>query len=262
MVEKLVAPSKKAVLVEVGCGTGGNVSEFSSGYSCVGIDINQRAIDLAKELYPASRFICGEAPGDVKTDLQNASIVLLLDVLEHVRDDFLLLSQLLNSVRTGCFIVLTVPAGPDLWTQHDVSFGHFRRYHKARLEQTWQGLSVSTLICSFFNSRLYYPVKMVRSFNRRFGRTSGSENTDLMQPATVMNWVLHRVFASEAGVLSNALTKSESAGFRKGVSLIAVLRREEGEIPVRRKPAGLEQCDFFDPESGQFESVLDATKPS
>lgn len=41
----------EVVLVEVGCGTGGNVSEFSFGYFCVGIDINQHAIDRAKELY-------------------------------------------------------------------------------------------------------------------------------------------------------------------------------------------------------------------
>ncbi|MEZ6154151.1 MAG: class I SAM-dependent methyltransferase, partial [Pirellulaceae bacterium] len=121
LIDALIPPSKDRLLVEVGCGTGGNIAKFASAYSCVGIDISPHAIERAVKLYPDHTFVCGEAPGDIEQELASASIVLLLDVLEHVDDDYQLLAQILSTVRPGCYVFLSVPADPCLWSQHDVS---------------------------------------------------------------------------------------------------------------------------------------------
>ena len=45
-----------------------------------------------------------------------------------------MLSELLAAASPGCYFLLTVPADPSLWSEHDESFGHYRRYDRARLE--------------------------------------------------------------------------------------------------------------------------------
>ena len=52
---------------------------------------------------------------------------LLLDVVEHVEDDTSLFSATLESMGDGDHLVLTLPADMGLWSQHDQSYGHFRR---------------------------------------------------------------------------------------------------------------------------------------
>ena len=66
-------------------------------------------------------------------------LVLLLDVLEHVADDCDLLADVVRDlVRPGGFLVASVPAWPEFFTQHDRMLGHHRRYRPARLQQLLQ----------------------------------------------------------------------------------------------------------------------------
>ena len=56
-------------------------------------------------------------------------LVLLLDVAEHVPDDRRFLIDLVRDhVDTGGHILISVPAWPSLFTPHDTSLGHHRRY--------------------------------------------------------------------------------------------------------------------------------------
>ena len=66
-------------------------------------------------------------------------LVLLLDVLEHVPDDRDLLAGVVRDlIRPGGFLLASVPAWPELFTQHDRMLGHHRRYRPARLQQLLQ----------------------------------------------------------------------------------------------------------------------------
>ena len=64
----LVPPNRSACIVDVGCGTGGNIGCLNDDYTCVGIDASGEAIELARSRYPNVRFICGDA-FDCFTDL-------------------------------------------------------------------------------------------------------------------------------------------------------------------------------------------------
>jgi SAM-dependent methyltransferase len=60
--------------------------------------------------------------------------VALLDVIEHVVDDHGFLRAIAEqSVRPGGTVVISVPAHPLLFTQHDIDLGHYRRYTRATL---------------------------------------------------------------------------------------------------------------------------------
>jgi SAM-dependent methyltransferase len=63
-----------------------------------------------------------------------ADLVLLMDVLEHVKDDAELLAEYAEKVPSGARFLITVPAFQWLWSDHDVFLEHHRRYDIQQLE--------------------------------------------------------------------------------------------------------------------------------
>lgn len=229
------APQEGAIL-DVGCGTGGNIGHFADAYRCIGIDPTPVAIELGKERFPKVQFICGMAPDDLGELMDQVRLVLLTDVLEHVPDDFEMLSKLWKAAAPGCLFLITVPADERLWSPHDESHAHYRRYDQERLERIWQDLPATPLLVSYFNSRLYPLIRSARQVSRWLGRGSGVNDSDLKMPAGITNKLLRNVFAGEATGLLKQLDGKRSSGPGYGVSLIALVRREAGEVTPYKRP--------------------------
>ena len=78
---------------------------------------------------------------------QTFDIVIMLDVLEHIKDDSAFLQQeVMPRLKPESNIVISVPAHPSLFTSHDEFLGHHRRYTRRQL------LSVSR---AFFRTNEY-----------------------------------------------------------------------------------------------------------
>jgi trans-aconitate methyltransferase len=250
LIARILPPSPRTTIVDVGCGTGGNVASLSAHYRCVGIDPSIEAIQLARRRFPHVRFICGLAPDDLGGMAGRAALFLLTDVLEHVPDDFALLSRLLAAASPGAYLLLTVPADLSLWSLHDESHGHYRRYDRGRLERLWEDLPVTNLLTTYFNSRLYPLIKLARTVNVWRGRAAGEAGTDVRVLPRPLNRVLEWVFAGESRIVAELLEGRRRSGFPIGVSLVALLRREAGQIPERRRPARV-PLDYYDPATGR-----------
>jgi SAM-dependent methyltransferase len=237
LVGAVVAPSKDAIIVDVGCGTGGNIGSLSGDYTCVGIDPSSDAVELARKRFPKARFLHGRAPEDLGELAREADLFLLTDVLEHVQDDHALLSRLSASASPGARFLLTVPADPKLWSVHDENHGHYRRYDTNRFQQVWQGLPLWCRLVSFFNCRLYPIVRMVRAINRRRGTVSGDAGSDFRMPSPLMNRVLTRLFSGETKRLVDLCHGRRKSGYKRGVSLVAILERQPGPVPATTRPS-------------------------
>lgn len=224
LVEQLVPPETGATLIDVGCGTGGNIGAFADAYNCLGIDTSADAIRWAGKRFPSVRFIEGVAPADIDEPMRTADLVMLNDVLEHVADDYGLLTDLVEAMRPGAHLLLTVPADRRLWSEHDVSFGHFRRYTLSRLQRVWRDLNVDVRLVSHFNSRLYLPVRAVRTWTHWRGKAMGAAGTDFSIPPAPVNRMLKWLFAGESQRLTNILAGKVKSPYHHGVSLVAVLR--------------------------------------
>jgi ubiquinone/menaquinone biosynthesis C-methylase UbiE len=57
----------------------------------------------------------------------------IFDVLEHLENPQVVLSEIRRVLKPGGFIVTTVPANPWLFSDYDISIGHFRRYSRKSL---------------------------------------------------------------------------------------------------------------------------------
>lgn len=110
-------------VLDVGCGTGANLSLVRN-------DARKRGIDIhIEELRP------GMMQADaLSLPFRSATVdvVLALDVLEHV-DDEAMLSEVARVLMRGGRLVATVPALRALWSVRDDAAGHRRRYDRASL---------------------------------------------------------------------------------------------------------------------------------
>jgi trans-aconitate methyltransferase len=259
LVRQVLPPSEDTLVVDVGCGTGANLAALADDYDCVGIDPSSEAIELARRRFPGRRFVRGDAAADPGAIVREARLVLLMDVLEHVPDDFAMLSGLLAATTPGTLFLVTVPANPSLCSTHDESNGHYRRYVVDRFKQLWEGLPVATLLLSHYNARLYPIATLVRTWSRWRGRATGRAGTDVSLPPGPMNRALRAIFAGESRVLLDLLEHRRPRGFAAGLSLVALLRRGAGEIHPRSRPDGIAP-DGYDPATGRRQA--EETAPS
>ena len=169
--------------------------------------------------------------------MREARLVLLMDVLEHVPDDFAFLSELLAAATPGTHFLITVPANPSFWSEHDESNGHYRRYDPDRLRRVWAGLPVTTRLLSHFNTRLYPIARAVRAWSRWRGRATGMAGTDVSLPRPSINAALESIFAGEGRVLGDLLAGRGRRGYAAGLSLVAVIRRDAGRSSPGRSSA-------------------------
>ncbi len=121
-------------MLEIGCGTGyvlNGVSEKFPGAHLFGSEIFLSGLDFASARVPRAQFMQMDArqiPYEDEFDVVGA-----FDVLEHIKEDELVLDQVHGALVPNGFLVLTVPQHPWLWSPVDEYACHERRYEATDL---------------------------------------------------------------------------------------------------------------------------------
>jgi hypothetical protein len=144
---------------------------------------------------------------------EGVPVVTLLDVLEHQEDDHAFMSELAGRLDRGATLLVTVPAGPSLWSEWDVALGHYRRYDRNSFRRAVAGLPLEIVELDYLFPELV-PFALLRKLAMRRRRPGGEvEFPELPRPA---NELLYRI-----GSASLRMRRS----WPLGTSLLAVLRR-------------------------------------
>lgn len=141
LVEPLGVWDGARLVLDVGCGDAFVAASFARAHPqtrVVAIDTALRPDEAARRkaelgLHNIELFdTLDAAAGSLRRPV---AAIFLLDVLEHIEDPVSFLRGLhqVPGVSEQTQLILTVPAGPSLFTQHDVFLGHFRRYTRASL---------------------------------------------------------------------------------------------------------------------------------
>jgi SAM-dependent methyltransferase len=218
--------SSGEVIVDVGCGTGANTASLNVKYSCVGVDPSCSAIALARATYPDVRFLCG-LPDAVLPEIKSPiSCILLMDVLEHVQNDADLIRSILDHIPSGAFLLVTVPADMRLWSEHDVTFEHYRRYDLDGLRSVFKGVSIRWHLLSYFCTHTYPLVRAIRTLRGAGGISRRTGASDLYMPVKPLNWLLTQVFAAEGNSLVKQFdARNHKPAYSFGSSLITVVEK-------------------------------------
>ena len=213
VIERVVRPPRDARILEIGCGTGHNLTMLAAfgEVSATELDDQAREIASARLGRPVVKAALPD-PGNFQQG--HYDLVALLDVLEHVLDDEASLIAIRDLLKPRGALVLTVPANPWMWSAHDVAHHHHRRYRKREIEILARQAGLKIQLLTPFNSLLFPLVAAARFVNRIAGRESSDDD----MPAAPINTLLTGIFGFERHLVGRIPMPA-------GVSLIGVLRR-------------------------------------
>lgn len=204
-----------ARLLEAGCGTGGNLAMLA-GFGEVSAfepDAGARRLASAKAGIEVRN---GSLPEGVPFEDESFDLVAALDVVEHLEDDLESLRALRRTLRPGGWMLLTVPAFPFLWSRHDESHHHKRRYRRDGLLRVMSQAGFSSVKVTYFNSLLFPLIAGVRLVKTLLGYEGTADDA---LPSSPVNRLLGTTFASERHLVGRVALPA-------GVSLLAIARND------------------------------------
>ena len=88
----------------------------------------------------------------------------LFDVIEHVEHDGELAKKIYGSLHNNGVLCVTTGAYQWLWSKHDVSHKHFRRYTKSSLCRVLESAGFTIEYAGYWNMSLLIPLIGIRFF--------------------------------------------------------------------------------------------------
>lgn len=213
LIEGLLRRKTGAVLLEAGCGSGGNLPMLARFGRLDAFEFDAGARDHARRKSGIDvRF--GTLPDEIPFDPQRYDLIGLFDVLEHIEGDAEALAALADRLTDGGRLLVTVPAYQFLWSQHDVRNHHFRRYTRASLEKVVQKAGLKIVYVSYFNTFLF----PLAAASRLVKNLTRSDAPDDRMPGALVNALFTRIFAFERFLLGRIRLPF-------GLSLVAVVQK-------------------------------------
>ena len=120
-------------------------------------------------------------------------LILVADVIEHVKKPKNLLKDLKKFLKKDGRILITVPAYQFLFSRKDEALGHYRRYNKNHLKNELSGFKIENI--SYFNTFLCIPIIIMTLLNKLLKRDYIKEVETT--PNFILNKLLYIVFAAE-----------------------------------------------------------------
>ena len=156
-------------------------------------------------------------------NLPNSSIkaIGLFDVLEHIEKPGEILEEIKRVLLPSGVLIITVPAHNFLFSDFDLSIGHYRRYSRATLTETLKESGLNLDSIDYFFQTLVIPAFILRRIPYLLGRRnnfSDVKNTIVRQSRVmqIMNLIVKLAFKIE-----------NYFNLPFGLSIIAVVRKSE-----------------------------------
>jgi SAM-dependent methyltransferase len=188
-------------ILDVGCGSGRNLQEYARFGRAEGVDPSKAAVDFcrARGLTNVHQAGLDALPyEDASFDLVCAS-----DVLEHVDDDEGALRELRRVAVDGAWLLVTVPAYRWLWSHHDDTHGHRRRYTRRVIVARAEAAGWRCRRATYFNSTLLLPIAAARAAQRL---ALDREKTDYDRTPAWLSTPLELIMRGEARLIEAGLS--------------------------------------------------------
>lgn len=177
--------------------------------------------DVPTATFAARELGLDVRPGSLPDDLPVEGpfdVVTLFDVLEHIDEEGPAMAAVAGLMRPGGLLLVTVPALPILWSDHDVSVHHRRRYTKATLRPVLERAGFRLVRLSY-HTCLLFPLVFAQRVTSRLRGLKAKPEYDVKVPAAPVNRTLLAVMEAERRLLRRV-------DLPIGSSLVAIAYRE------------------------------------
>jgi SAM-dependent methyltransferase len=202
------APPESPRILDAGCGTGRNLQEYARLGRAEGVDPSPVAVEFCR-----ARGLDNVREAGLESlpyDDGGFDLLFATDVLEHVGDDSAALRELRRVAAPRAALVVTAPAYRWLWSRHDESHMHLRRYTRPELLRRAVAAGWRIERATYFNSTLLPPIAAVRLAQRLL---PAGERTDYQRTPRALNAALESVMRAEARLIGRGI------GLPAGVSI-------------------------------------------
>ena len=174
LIRRHVALERDAIVMDIGCGDTFVVEQLAADYPdalfcAIDTAFSPELIERYRTRLNNPRIRPFASLDAIAPPLESpVSLVLLMDVMEHIEDDTAFLAALLDRPDVGLHtkFLITVPAYQALFCSHDVFLGHHRRYSRLLLRKRLEASGLRVIeIGSFFFTLL--PVRLLQVIKER-----------------------------------------------------------------------------------------------
>jgi SAM-dependent methyltransferase len=212
--EGIIEKSKieNSKILDVGCGTGGNLEMLEKFGAAEGVDVSDDALEFCKSKgLKVHKGLAEKLPfADESFD-----IVTALDVVEHLDDDIAGLKEMFRVTKTGGKSLIFVPAFMWLWGVQDDVSNHRIRYTKKQIVERLEKAGFKVERATYANWTFFAPILGGRTLMKITGIKPESENN---VNVSALNGVFGKLFGAERFWLKNF-------DFPFGVSIVVVAKK-------------------------------------
>ena len=164
----------------------GNVLDVGSGRGIVTDYLFRNGISIrGVELGVTSAISNSNVPIEYDTDALSFSTeasskyttISLFDVIEHIEHPVTFIRNLTAHFKNLEYLIITVPARKELWTNFDEYYGHFKRYHLDDIKSEMKQCGFELIKYNYFFQLLYLMIwlnnKTSKKRNIRFNVPTG-----------------------------------------------------------------------------------------
>lgn len=172
-------------ILDGGCGTGGTMKVIADCGEVYGCDVAWSPLEYCRKRGFSRLAACRVE----RLSFADSSfdVVASCDVLEHIHDDLAALREMYRLLRAGGVLIMTLPAHPYLWSEHDEALAHLRRYTRreivSRLQEAGYRIEKLSAAVSFV-----FPIILTfRLLQRLRSKPPDEPKTDLRILPPLMN---------------------------------------------------------------------------
>ena len=217
-------------LLDVGCGTGFNLARLDKYGHATGVDISEEAVKFSR--LRNCKDVLKIDKGDLPFNNNTFNVVTVLDVIEHIDDDYAALSDYYRVMKDKGVLLITVPAYRFLWGAHDVAVDHRRRYVARDLKNKVEKAGFAVKRLTYFET-FFFPFVLLSRIKEEFAKNVADNSSPVIRIKDCpyfVNKLLGFIFSLEARFL-------EGFDFKYGVLLLCVARKStmKTDIVVQKK---------------------------
>lgn len=217
---------KHGLLLDVGFGTGFLLEKLKSDWKTFGIDNSKFAVAMAQQR--GLKNIKLASADKIPFPANFFDAILVLDVLEHIKNELPVLEEIRRVLKPGGIVVFNNPAYQFLWSYHDETAKHFRRYTTSEFSSKLQKSGFQILKLTYINFFLF-PIALVHRLSARIKKPK-EKKSDVGIVPDIFQTIFYKIFSSEIYILRFINKVCPSINFPWGLSVSCVATKTASRL--------------------------------